>query len=179
MERAQPEISMHRFSLLFASLVVIFTTQCAPHSPSIPLTSSDFDLGPLVGQWRGVYSSAATGRTGTIAFTLRAGEGAASGNIVMVPRPDSLLTPEERVSLDSVSSERSVLKIHFVRKEGNNVGGMLDPYRDPDCNCPVRTTFEGAFVDARTIQGTYTTVPSVPGRSVTTGKWRVRRVKRL
>ena len=170
---------MRRYSLIVAAFIAVSTLACAKQSPSIELSSSDFDLGPLVGQWRGAYSSAATGRTGTIAFTLRAGEGSASGNIVMIPRADSLLTPEEREALDSVSSGRSVLKIHFVRKEGNNVGGTLDPYRDPDCNCPVTTTFEGAFVDARTIAGTYTTVPSTPGGSVTSGKWRVTRLKRL
>jgi hypothetical protein len=170
---------MHRLPLIVAAFVAVSGSACAPHSPPIQLSSSDFDLGPLVGEWRGAYSSAATGRAGTIAFTLRAGEGSASGNVVMIPRADSLLTPAERVSLDSVSSARSVLKIHFVRKEGNNVGGTLDPYRDPDCGCPVNTTFEGAFVDARTIEGTYTTVPSAPGGSVTSGTWRVTRVKRL
>ena len=36
-----------------------------------------------------------TGRNGTIAFTLLAGESSASGNIVIIPRADSLLTPEE------------------------------------------------------------------------------------
>jgi hypothetical protein len=170
---------MHPGLRLVSLASALCVAACAPHSSSIQLSSSDFDLSPLVGQWRGGYSSAATGRTGTIAFTLRAGEGSASGNVVMIPRADSLLTSEEREALDSVSSGRAVLKIHFVRKEGGNVGGTLDPYRDPDCGCPVNTTFEGAFVDLRTIEGTYTTVPSTPGGSVTSGKWRVTRLKRL
>jgi hypothetical protein len=144
------------------------------------VTSSDFDVNPLVGEWRGGYSSAATGRTGTIAFTLRAGEGAASGNVVMIPRADSLLTDEEREALSSTSSPgKSVIKIHFVRKEGGSVNGTLDPYRDPDCNCPVTTTFQGVFRDARTIEGTFTTVPSTPGGSVTGGNWKATRVKKL
>lgn len=28
---------------------------------------------------------------------------------------------------------RQLLTIHFVRKEGNAVVGLLDPYIDPDC----------------------------------------------
>jgi hypothetical protein len=171
---------MGRFPLIILAVLTASTAACTARSPSIQLTSSDFDLNPLVGEWRGDYSSAATGRTGTIAFTLRAGEGVASGNVVMIPRADSLLTDEEREALGSTSSGgRSVLKIRFVRKEGGRVTGTLDPYRDPDCGCMVNTAFDGAFRDARTIEGNFTTVPSTPGGSVTGGKWKATRVKKL
>jgi len=153
---------------------------CASNPPSTQVTSSDFDLNPLVGEWRGNYSSAETGRTGTIAFTLRAGESSASGNIVMIPRPDSMLTAAEQALVTNVEAPgRSVLKIHFLRKEGGNLSGTLDPYLDPDCGCPVTTTFQGSFKDARTIEGTFNTVPSQPGGKVTGGKWKVTRLKRL
>jgi hypothetical protein len=153
---------------------------CRTRTPGIELTSSDFDLNPLVGVWRGDYSSAETGRSGTIAFTLRAGESSAAGNVVMIPRADSLLTPAERELVTNVAAPgREVLKIHFIRKEGGNLNGTLDPYKDPDCACTVTTTFQGTFRDARTIEGTFTTVPSQPGRGVTGGKWKVTRVKRL
>jgi len=153
---------------------------CATKTPGIELTSSDFDLNPLVGVWRGDYSNPQTGRRGTIAFSLRAGESFASGNIVMIPKPDSLLTPEERELVSDVpATGRSVLSIHFVRKQGGNLNGTLDPYRAPDCDCIVNTTFQGSFADERTIQGTFTTVPSKAGTSITTGTWKVVRVKRL
>jgi len=152
---------------------------CARRTPGIEVTSTDFDLGPLVGQWRGTYNSTATGRSGTIAFTLQAGEAAASGNVVMIPRADSLLTAEEREMVDNVGNPaRAVLRIKFVRREGGSVSGTLDPYRDPDCACQVITTFVGTFRDASTIEGTFTSVPSAPGR-VTSGSWRATRVKRL
>lgn len=171
---------MRTASLILAAAFTASSTACARRAPSIEVSSSDFDLNPLVGVWRGTYSNPETRRTGTIAFTLRAGEGSASGNVVMIPRPDSLLTPEEREALSDVSSSApTVLKIHFVRKEGGNLTGTLDPYRDPDCSCMLTTTFQGAFRDARTIEGTFTTVPSTPGRSVTSGTWRVNRLKRL
>jgi len=154
------------------------TIGCARGTPGIELASSDFDLNPLVGQWRGNFSSAQTGRTGTIAFNLNAGESAASGNVVMFPKPDSLLTPEERAEAANVP-DRTVLKIHFVRKEGGSVSGGLDPYRDPDCDCTVTTLFQGAFTNSSTIEGSYTTVRSKPGSDVINGKWSVTRVKRL
>jgi hypothetical protein len=171
---------MSRGSFCIRAVLAASIVACAARTPSIELTSSDFDLNPLVGEWRGDYSSAATGRTGTIAFTLRAGEGVASGNVVMIPRADSLLTDEEREALGSTSSGgKSVLKIRFIRKQGGTVSGTLDPYRDPDCACMVTTAFEGVFRDARTIEGNFTTVPSTPGASVTGGRWNAIRVKKL
>jgi len=101
---------------------------CASRPPEIELTSSDFDLNPLVGEWRGDYSNPETGRSGTIAFTLRAGESSASGKVVMIPG-----------KADSLASAAAV----------------------------------------RTIEGTFTTVPSQTGHNVTGGRWKVTRVKRL
>jgi hypothetical protein len=171
---------MLRPSLITVACLAAATIACSAKTPGIELTSSDFDLNPLVGEWRGDYSSAETGRRGTIAFTLRAGESSASGNVVMIPRPDSLLTAADRELVGNVASPgREVLKIHFIRKEGGNLSGTLDPYKDPDCNCTVTTTFQGTFRDARTIDGTFSTVPSVPGRGVTGGRWTVTRVKKL
>jgi hypothetical protein len=171
---------MKRLAYMCAAGIVGSIMSCASNPPSTQVTASDFDLNPLVGEWRGNYSSAETGRKGTIAFTLRAGESSASGNIVMIPRSDSLLTAadEERVT-NVATSENSRLTINFLRKESGNLSGTLSPYLDPDCRCPVTTTFQGTFKDARTIEGTFSTVPSQPGRSVTGGTWKVTRVKRL
>ena len=152
---------------------------CAARQPEIELTSSDFDLNPLVGEWRGDYSSTETGRNGTIAFTLRAAELAASGNVVMLPRADSSFGANHAPVDPSIPNTREVLTIHFVRKEGSNVVGTLDPYRDPECACQVTTTFQGAFRDRSTIEGIYTTTPATAGGRVTSGKWKVTRVKKL
>src|SRR6267378_1446161 len=151
---------------------------CATRQPEIELTSSDFDLNPLVGEWRGNYSSTETGRNGTIAFTLRAAESAASGNVVMLPRADSSFAANHAPVDPSIPNVREVLTIHFVRKEGSNVVGTLDPYLDPQCACQVTTTFQGAFRDRSTIEGTYRTTP-VSGSKATAGTWKVTRVKRL
>jgi hypothetical protein len=153
---------------------------CASRNqPEIEMTSSDFDLNPLVGEWRGTYSSTETGRNGTIAFTLRAAESAASGNVVMLPRADSSFAANHAPVDASIPNTREVLTIHFVRKEGSNVVGTLDPYRDPECACQVSTTFQGAFRDRSTIEGIYTTTPATSGAKVTSGKWKVTRVKKL
>lgn len=171
---------MKRLTFVFAvAAVSLSAAGCASRKPEIELTASDFDLNPLVGEWRGNFSSSETGRSGTIAFTLHAGESAASGNVVMLPSADSALANQRAAVGPSATTARQVLTIHFVRKEGSNVVGTLDPYSDPECACQVSTTFQGAFRDRGTIEGTYTTVPSKPGSGVSTGRWLVTRVKRL
>jgi hypothetical protein len=164
---------MNRFIITALAIAgVAASAGCASRPPGIGVTSSDFDLNPLVGEWRGTYTNPEARRGGTIAFTLRAGESSASGNVVMIPgAPDSLAT--------AAATARSVLKIHFIRKEGNKLTGTLDPFLDPECGCKVTTNFEGSFTNASTIEGTFTTVPSQSGRSVTGGKWKVTRVRRL
>jgi hypothetical protein len=161
-------------------LIAASAIACARRTPGIEVSATDFDLNPLVGQWRGTYHSSTTGRSGTIAFTLLAGESSASGNVVMIPRSDSLLTPAEREMVNNVANPgRTVLSIHFVRKQGGSLSGNLDPYRDPDCGCQVTTTFEGSFAGSSAIEGTFSTVPSIAGGSVSGGTWKVTRVKRL
>jgi hypothetical protein len=170
---------MKRLTFVLAiAAVTLAVPGCASRKPEIELTASDFDLNPLVGEWQGTYNSTETRRNGTIAFTLRAGESAASGNVVMLPHTDASAATEAVVDPSAIAS-RQVLTIHFVRKEGNNVVGTLDPYRDPECACQVSTTFQGTFRDSGTIEGTYTTVPAQPGGGVSTGRWLVTRVKRL
>src|SRR2546423_3677623 len=116
-----------RASLIIAAGFLISAVGCTSRTPEIGVTSSDFDLNPLVGEWRGNYSSAQTGRTGTIAFTLRAGEGSASGNVVMIPRADSLLTPAEREAVSNVSSAgRKGLENYLPREEGGKPAGTVN-----------------------------------------------------
>ena len=135
---------MQRAQQILVAALVAASIACASKPAGIGVSSSDFDLAPLVGVWRGNYTNPQSGRTGTIAFTLRAGESFASGNVVMIPKPDSLLTPEERELLsDMPSSGPAVLKFQFLRKEGSNLTGTLAPYRSPDCDCITNTTFLG------------------------------------
>lgn len=156
---------------------------CAPRAPKTEVTADDFDLSPLVGRWSGEYNSQSTGRAGDISFVLRAGEVSADGRVEMVARePEHVIVPTDRPMVNSrvTAPPTRVLTIHFVRKEGRRVIGLLDPYIDPDCACRVTTTFEGAFSDGHTIEGTYTTVSNSELAHIpTVGQWKVTRAKRL
>lgn len=174
---------MKRTTLIIAVVgAIVWIPGCALRAPRTEVTADDLDLSPLVGQWSGEYNSEATGRTGDISFVLRSGEVAASGRIEMVARePENVIVSPDRPMVNgklTVPSKR-LLTIHFVREEGNKVIGLLDPYTDPECACRVTTTFEGAFVNGRTIEGTYNTISAELAHVPTGGQWKVTRAKRL
>jgi len=167
------KMTMKRIFVILALAGAAASVACAGGKPpETEVTASDFDLQPLVGEWHGDYTNPGAGRSGTIAFRLRAGESSATGKVVLIPgKADTLVT--------NTAMARSVINISFMRKEGNKVTGTLDPYIDPTCACRVTTNFEGSFKDARTIEGTFTTVPTQSGAQITGGKWKVIRLRRL
>jgi hypothetical protein len=174
---------MKRTTLVIAAVgASVVALGCSLRAPKTEVTASDYDLAPLVGNWIGEYTGDGTGRNGDISFVLRAGEVAASGRIEMVARESEIATiPAYRPMVNGMLAApvRQLLTIHFVRKEGNTVIGLLDPYIDPDCACKVTTTFQGAFVDPRTIEGTFNTFSAELARIPNGGRWKVTRTKRL
>lgn len=162
--------------------VTVFTVGCSLRAPKTEVTADDFDLAPLVGEWTGEFSSQDTRRSGDVSFILRAGEVSADGRIEMVARePESVVVPSDRPMVNGrlTVPARQLLTIHFVRKEGNRVVGLLDTYTDPACACKVMTTFQGTFIDGRTIEGTYNTVSSELAHTPARGLWKVTKAKRL
>jgi hypothetical protein len=174
---------MKRTTLMVTAVgVSVLSLGCSLRAPKTEVTADDFDLAPLVGKWAGEYSSRETGRTGDISFVLRAGEVAAFGRIEMVARESENATiPAYRPMVNGrlAIPARQLLTIHFVRKEGNGVIGLLDSYTDPDCACRVTTSFQGVFTDSRTIEGTYNTIGADLAHIPTGGHWKVTRAKRL
>jgi hypothetical protein len=162
--------------LVGAMTVALLTFGCALREPAIELSAADSDLNPLVGKWRGEYLSQETGRTGDISFTLKSGESEASGAVVMSPRTDvtNTVSADRPMVLGVINGTPSrVLTIHFVRKEGREDIGVLDPYVSPDCACKVTTRFQGALVNWRTIEGIYVTSSSDIAYTPTHGSWKV------
>lgn len=157
-------------------------------APAVPvIAASPGELTALVGKWAGEYSSAATGRRGSIVFALAAGRDTAAGDVVMMPVDGS--GPLRRAPRDPAyaaaaaaaggparvvtPAPSSALTIRFVRLAGDSVAGMLDPYESPDCACVLTTRFVGR-VNGDRIEGTYETRGS-PRNGPLTGRWRVTR----
>jgi hypothetical protein len=146
---------------------------CASRAASVPLVASAVDSAALEGEWVGDYQMPATGRSGSIQFTLRADGTGASGDVLMIPRgaTQPLRRIEEPGASVAADRQTSLLTISIVRVSGDTVSGRLDPYLDPDCQCTVETTFRGRL-SGDTIAGTFES-QGAPG--VRVGQWRVRR----
>lgn len=145
--------------------------------PPVPVVASPWDIRQLAGEWVGEYGSAATGRAGSIVFTLDSAEDHAHGDVIMGPTNRAWLgfeSPGTRPPPEA--SEGQVLSIRFVRAAGDRVSGVLEPYTDPSCDCRVRTEFVGR-VAADTISGRYE-IRSLSGGPPRAGEWRVVRRSR-
>jgi hypothetical protein len=167
---------------VFGVALVVALGGCASSPPAVPVTGTSQELAALAGTWEGDYSSEATGRSGSIRFTLRSATDSAFGEVVMVPAgttgPLARAAPGARAGDPQAAgaagaAPAEVLTIRFVRAEGGLISGSLDPYRAPDCDCVLTTTFVGELRDA-TIEGTFTTTGD-PRAARQAGRWRVTR----
>lgn len=167
---------MYKSIIAFAAILSAGTIGCASKPIPVPLAPGS-DASALVGEWTGEYTSHEAQRSGSIEFSLRAGADTAYGSVIMVPRPtvDPSVRPDQIQALPMKGSPSQVLTIRFVRVEGNQVMGRLDPYKDPDCGCQLTTTFRGTFKDANTIEGTFDSQGNGFDRVSSSGKWKVSR----
>src|SRR3989442_12792037 len=61
-------------------------TTCTPTPPPpVPLAGTARDVAALAGRWEGSYSSAVTGRSGSLSLTLSATGDSAFGDVIMIP----------------------------------------------------------------------------------------------
>ena len=146
--------------------------------PPVNVSGDAGDRVSLAGKWTGEYSSPTTGRSGSIVFNLSPSGDAASGDVVMVPRgldrPLTPYTPGNATAASVQSPQASqVLTIKLVRVSGDMVSGVLDAYRDPQCDCPVVTTFTGRL-SGDVIEGTFVTRGNQTAAQQS-GTWRVTR----
>jgi hypothetical protein len=148
---------------------------CASKPTPVTVTGAPADRLSLAGKWTGEYSSPVTGRSGSIVFNLSSTGDAANGDVVMIPKGyGKALMRYDGANATQVNAPTSqVLTIRLVRVSGDSVSGVLDAYRDPQCDCPVETTFAGR-VSGDTIEGSFITRGS-PSVAPQTGIWRVKR----
>jgi hypothetical protein len=145
-----------------------------PPPQAVPVYAEAEDMFVLEGEWWGQYWSAETGRSGRIRLSLEAEADRAYGDVLMLSsdreenrgttsRPEPVPPPSE------------TLTIEFVRvdAETETVSGTLDPYRDPDCDCTVQTTFTGT-VSRDAIEGTFVT-KGTGAYGTKHGDWKVER----
>src|SRR5881409_3755268 len=168
-------MSMLKSHPLRAAALTAVVAACASSQTPVPMIGSARDVAALAGEWAGDYSSAESGRSGSIGFTLRAAGDSAFGDLIMVPsawgRP---LVPwrDQNMTAGNQPAQSTVLTIRFVRVQQGHVSGTLDPYADPQTGARLLTTFSGELT-GKTITGTYTT--RLPSGDTQTGRWTVQR----
>lgn len=152
---------------------------CAWRPTPVPLTADATSLDLLTGSWAGEYTSSQTGRSGSITFELTPQDNSAYGDIIMLARPrDIEPAPVERRAVVPIARPvMEPLKIRFVRAEGGRITGTLDPYKDPECGCTLRTTFDGTFTSNDRIEGTFHSQGDDIAHVPADGKWSVTRQK--
>lgn len=156
-----------------AGLMAVSLALAGCVGPSIPVPVRG-TIEPLVGEWVGEYTSHELGRSGSIVFTLAAGRDTAFGDVLMIPANIELPQAAVRSGDPSARAPR-ILKISFVRCEGSQVTGWLDPYPDPDTGEKTSTTFDGMIKGDR-LEGTFIAYAEISGTR-RSGKWVVQRKK--
>lgn len=153
---ARPTLARAAFAVV-ALVALTGQSACRTSSSSVPVLAERAELAALVGEWVGEYSSAESGRSGSIVFTLQAGADSASGDVVMTPRGSGEpLSANVPPGAATTRSRPQSLAIRFVRLQNGAVSGTLEPYRDPESGALVSTVFTGTL-DGDRISGTFTT----------------------
>jgi hypothetical protein len=163
-----------------AAGVLLLAPACASlSSPPIRLEMTPADAELLTGEWYGNYLvDEPHGRRGTLVFKLQSGDDHAHGSVLMIPEGST--RAYERYHRDpplrgrQTAPPSQVLTIRLVRAIDGAVSGELDPYWDPDRDCPATTRFRGVMGDG-IITGTFTTRFGT-GITTATGRWTVTRL---
>lgn len=151
---------------------VAFLIACGGSQAPVPMVGQEADVSQLAGEWFGEYSSAESGRSGSISFKLTAGSDTATGDVIMSPRYNARpQAGQAQPTGPATPGTIQALTINFVRVTGGQVSGSLAPYTDPTCSCTLRTTFMGR-VRGDTLAGTYTSRQQQSGE-VQRGQWQV------
>lgn len=155
-------------------LAVLVASGCRYRPEPIPIGGARFEIARLAGAWVGEYSGTVSGRSGSISFTLKAGTDSAFGDVLMMAAGslNPVMAADSRIDHRSHANSAQVLRVSFVSVANGRVFGTLEPYIAPDCECEVRTTFDGA-IGTDAIEGTFVT--RAPGGLEQTGRWRVMR----
>lgn len=148
--------------------LAVLAAACGPGAP-VPVRG---DVAQLAGEWVGDYQSTESGRSGSITFTLEAGQDTARGDVLMTVA-GAQNPMANRVDEVRDPPRTQPLRIEFVQVRRGVVSGRLEQYRDPACGCLVSTVFSGSL-KGDTLSGSYRTYHQ-EGQRIVNGVWRVTR----
>lgn len=130
---------------------------CSYRPPPVPLRGTPSAISALAGEWLGEYSSSQTGRSGSILLRLAADADTAYGDVLMTDRSVAGASQSENPpGRQQGVGATQLLRVAFISVGDRRISGALQPYRDPDCGCEVKTTFNGVL-DGDAVSGTFET----------------------
>lgn len=157
---------------------VLSLAGCRYTPTPVVLVASPGDVVSLAGTWEGTYQGRESERTGSITLTIESGKDTAYGDVLMEAAPRSQFIAADAASGEHRMHSRApeVLRITWIGLHGGYIEGALEPYIAPDCQCTVKTVFNGsANEDGDVIKGEFfTTGPSIRQ----TGTWTVQKKKK-
>ncbi len=130
----------------------------------------------LVGEWAGEFSSAETGRRGSIYFHLEAGRDTAAGDVLLTPDRTYNVPTAPDWNESPWRTSAHVLQISFVRCTDSEVDGWVKPYADPDTGYLTYTDFTGVIA-GDSLKGTFVSRVENTGRR-SSGTWAVARISK-
>jgi hypothetical protein len=169
-----------RVKYLIGGAALLALNACASMAAPVTLVADPEGKKLLEGEWVGEYWNPATGRSGSISFSLVQHDTSlcnvhaehAHGDVLMVPLGGEPLPPSEAWEIGKTERQApAVLGIQLIRVHGDQLTGTLEPYRDPDTGQPISTTFEG-IISGDEISGDFVTVNAENGQRLM-GQWRV------
>jgi hypothetical protein len=168
---------LNKYTSALGVTAMLALAACRYTPSTVPMEGSPRDIARLAGTWDGEYSSVASGRTGSITFTIAAGKDTALGDVVMIPEHGQPLHAADAETWKHREHARSseLLRVTLIRVDGGVLRGELEPYIAPDCQCHVTTVFRGGL-NGDKIDGQYVT--RAAGGLVQEGRWSVTRRKK-
>jgi hypothetical protein len=163
--------------LLIALLAAACSSSSKPEpesaAPGFPLQADEASLKMLDGRWEGEYYNVTQKRGGTIVLEFSGKRATGNGDVLLIPKGSSEALKPSRppTEAETLAQMPRITSIEFVKAEGGNLSGKMDPFIDPDCNCEVMATFYGK-VTGDVIEGNFRT--SAPGE----GTWKAKKVAR-
>ena len=167
-----------RFPITTLLASAALTLAACRYTPTpVVLQATPADIQSLAGDWDGTYQGRESERTGTITFTIHAGSDTAHGDVLMeAPMRQQFIAADVASGEHRLHSRApEVLRITWVGLHGGFVEGALEAYIAPDCQCTVKTVFQGSVVaDGNEIRGEFVTTGTSLRQQ---GTWVVRRRK--
>ena len=141
------------------------------------LVDNDVELANLTGVWEGEFATSIPEKYGSIFITITATQDTAFGEVVLswhAPHTPQIIG-EHSNALEGHTRVTQVIKIVEIFFKNGNIGGLIEPYREPKAGYLVTTQFQGRL-SKDTMKGTFQSNVKDTRESYT-GNWKVTRLQ--